>query len=64
VLFRSRVHNETRQWLVDGVGIVGEKREERTKLLGVQIRLNREAWVLEERGAVGGGRRAFSSPDP
>jgi len=38
--------NETTQWLATGVGVVRESRIETTKLLGVQIRENKESWAL------------------
>ncbi|MBC7773242.1 MAG: hypothetical protein H7210_12155 [Pyrinomonadaceae bacterium] len=38
--------NETSQWLAPGQGLVKESRRETTKLLGVQIRENKEAWIL------------------
>jgi hypothetical protein len=39
----AEVRNITRQWFIPGVGLVGE---ERTRIFGVQTRLNRESWIL------------------
>lgn len=44
----SSIVNVTELWFVDGVGIVAEKREERTSVLGVQVRRNVERWALAD----------------
>lgn len=41
-----KTRSETTQWLVAGRGVVKETRTETTRLLGVQIRDNSEAWTL------------------
>lgn len=43
----TSVVNESEEWYSEGLGLVAERREERTKVLGVQIRLNRSWWVLK-----------------
>lgn len=42
----TKVRNQTDQWLVDGVGLVAQKRSERTTLLGVPVRSMDEAWAM------------------
>jgi hypothetical protein len=42
----TKVRNQTDQWLVDGVGLVAQKRSERTTLLGVPVRSTDEAWAI------------------
>lgn len=42
----STIVNVTEQWFVDRVGLVGERREERTSVMGLQIRRNVEEWAL------------------
>lgn len=45
----SKVLNETELWLVPGVGLVAERRREKTTVLGVPVRNNTESWVIVER---------------
>lgn len=44
----SKVTNESELWLAAGIGIIAERRRERTTALGIPIRDNREGWVLAE----------------
>lgn len=44
----SKVMNETELWLAAGIGIIAERRRERTTALGIPIRDNREGWVIAE----------------
>ncbi len=53
----SRVHNETDLWLVPGLGMIAERRRERTTVLGVSVRNNSEAWVVIEAPPAGNGPR-------
>jgi hypothetical protein len=56
----SRVHNETEIWIVPGIGIISERRREKTMVFGVAIRNNAESWILLETtaAAAGGGGEA------
>lgn len=42
----TSVRNETDVWYADGLGIVAERRKERTTFLGVPMRARDESWVL------------------
>jgi hypothetical protein len=41
----SSVVNVTEQWFADGVGLIAERRHERTSVLGVTVRDNREGFI-------------------
>jgi hypothetical protein len=41
----SSVVNVTEQWFADGIGLIAERRHERTSVLGVSVRDNREGFV-------------------
>lgn len=43
----ARVTNTADRWYARGVGLVAEKRVERTTVAGVQIRSSAESWVLK-----------------
>jgi hypothetical protein len=43
----AEVTNTTDQWFVPRIGLVAEKRSERTLVLGVPLRSSREEWVVE-----------------
>lgn len=49
----AEVTNLTESWMVEGLGRVAEFRVETTRVLGVQIRSNREDWVLAAKPAEG-----------
>jgi hypothetical protein len=44
----AKVVNTTEQWFVDGVGVIAERRHERTTVFGVPIRESFETWVARE----------------
>lgn len=44
----AKVTNQTEQWFADGVGIVTEREQERTKVLGVQVRDNSGMKLLRQ----------------
>lgn len=48
----AKVVNTTEQWFVDGVGVIAERKHERTTVFGVPIRESMETWGAR---AVGGG---------
>lgn len=48
----SKVRNVTEQWFVDGIGLVAERRTERTEVMGLAVRNNAEAWWLAEAPAT------------
>lgn len=50
----SRVSNTTELWLVPEVGIIAERRREKTTVLGLAIRNNTEAWVIVEPAPTSG----------
>lgn len=52
----SRVHNETEIWVVPGIGIISERRREKTTVFGVAIRNNAESWILVETSGETAGR--------
>lgn len=54
----SKVQNETVLWLVPGIGLIAERREEKTTVMGIPVRSNSETWVIHEApaAAMGAGR--------
>jgi len=50
----SKVSNTTELWLVPDVGIIAERRREKTTVLGLAIRNNTEAWVILESAPASG----------
>lgn len=44
----AEVTNLTNQWLDLNDGLIAEQREERTRVLGVPTRHNRESWVVDD----------------
>jgi hypothetical protein len=44
----AEVHNRTRRWFDQAGRLIAEEREERTRILGVPSRLNRESWILSD----------------
>ncbi len=55
----AKVVNTTEQWFVDGVGLVAERRHEKTTVFGLPIRESSERWVMRgmsEPPAQAGGR--------
>lgn len=54
----ARVVNTTEQWFVEGVGVIAERRHERTTVFGLPIRESSETWAarsLSEPPARAGG---------
>lgn len=50
----SKVVNETELWLAPGLGLLAERRREKTTVLGVPVRNNSEGWALIEVPAAAG----------
>jgi hypothetical protein len=46
----AKVINTSEQWFVDGVGLIAERRHERTTVLGLPIHESYELWVARDAG--------------
>jgi len=58
----SRVQNETEIWVVPGIGIVSERRREKTMVFGVAIRNNAESWLIIEAPVAAAGGWGSGGP--